>query len=134
MQPITLSDGTYLPAGTKLLSPLAGIAHDERYYSDPENFDALRFYRIRQQSEEASNRNQFTSLSDSNMNFGAGKHACPGRFFASNEIKMALAFFLINYDVRQKKGEGRSKPMIMVMIKSPSATVELEFRRRSIRE
>ncbi|TFB00160.1 Ent-kaurene oxidase [Trichoderma ghanense] len=129
LKPIDLSDGTHLPAGTRVLAPQAGISIDEQYYQSPEEFDALRFYNMRQQSAEASNRWQFTSLCDTNLNFGAGKHACPGRFFAGNEIKLILAFFLINYEVRLKKGDQRPKPMAMVMTKGPDANAEFEFRR-----
>lgn len=65
------------------------------------------------------------------MNFGAGKHACPGRFFAGNEIKMVLAYFLLNYDMKLKDGETRPKPMVMVMSKSPDPNAEVLFRRRT---
>ncbi|KPM43563.1 hypothetical protein AK830_g2998 [Neonectria ditissima] len=131
MKPISLSDGTQLPAGTKVIAPQAGISLDERYFPDPERFDALRFYNMRQESTEASNRWQFTSLNDTNINFGAGKHACPGRFFAGNEVKLVLAHMLINYDIRLKAGEQRPKGMAVVMTKAPSPDMELEFRRRS---
>lgn len=130
-QPITLSDGTYLPAGTKLLAPQCGISQDERYYSNAQQFDALRFYNMRQRSEDDANRWQFTSISDTNMNFGAGKHACPGRFFASNEIKMILAYFLVNFDLKLKDGETRPKAMILMMSKTPDPNAEIMFRRRS---
>jgi cytochrome P450 len=33
------------------------------------------------------------------MGFGHGQHACPGRFFASNEIKVALCHILLKYDL-----------------------------------
>jgi cytochrome P450 len=132
MKPIDLSDGTHLPAGTKLLAPQAGFSHDERFFEDAHAFDALRFYKLRQKSDEDANRWQFTSISDTNMNFGAGKHACPGRFFAGNEIKMSLAYFLLNYEVKLKDGEERPKPMVMVMSKAPKPNVELLFRRRSV--
>lgn len=132
MKPISLSDGTQLPPGTRILAPQAGISLDERYFPEPEKFDALRFYKMRQESDEASNRWQFTSLNDTNINFGAGKHACPGRFFASNEIKLVLAHLLINYDIRLKKGEERPKAMSVVMTKAPSPNAELEFKRRSL--
>jgi cytochrome P450 len=130
MQPITLSDGTQLPAGTKILAAQAGISHDERFFKNPDELDALRFYRKRMMSEEASNREQFTSLSDTNINFGAGKHACPGRFFASNVIKTVLAYYLINYDLRLKPGTDRPVPMALVMTKAPNPSTEIEFRRR----
>lgn len=131
MKPISLSDGTLLPAGTKVLAPQAGISLDERYFPEPEKFDALRFYKMRQESAEASNRWQFTSLNDTNINFGAGKHACPGRFFAGNEIKVVLAYYVLNYDIRLKGGV-RPVPMTMVMTKAPSADAEFEFKRRSL--
>ncbi|KAF7554485.1 hypothetical protein G7046_g6810 [Stylonectria norvegica] len=134
MKPISLSDGTQLPRGTKLLAPQAGFSVDERYFPEPEKFDALRFYRKRQESDEASNRWQFTSLNDTNINFGAGKHACPGRFFASNTIKMILAHILINYDIRLREGEKRPQAMSVVMTKAPSPNAELEFKRRSLVE
>ncbi len=131
IKPIDLSDGTHLPPGTKLLTPLAGISHDERFYSDPETFDALRFWRLRQAKPEDANRHQFTSTGDMNMNFGAGKHACPGRFFASNTTKMVLAFFLLNYDVKLKDGHKRPKPMVIMMSKTPDPKGEILFKRRS---
>jgi cytochrome P450 len=132
MKPISLSDGTQLPPGTKVVAPQAGISRDERYFPDPERFDALRFYHMRQESDEASNRWQFTSLNDTNINFGAGKHACPGRFFAGNEIKTIVAHLLINYDIRLKEGQERPKGMSVVMTKAPFPKTELEFRRRSL--
>jgi cytochrome P450 len=133
MQPITLSDGTQLPSGTKILAPLAGISQDERLFPNPTTFDALRFYRMRQETPESNNRWQFTSVGDNNINFGAGRHACPGRFFASNEIKLIVAHFLLQYDIRLKPGAKRPKPMAMVMTKAPSPTAELEFKRRGCR-
>lgn len=132
VKPIDLSDGTHLPAGTKVLAPQCGISHDERYFPDPDRFDALRFYQMRQRSEDDMNRHQFTSINDTNMNFGAGKHACPGRFFAGNEIKMILAYFLINYDIKLKKGESRPKGMMLMMSKTPDPNAEILFRRRTV--
>ncbi|KAI7784792.1 cytochrome p450 [Diaporthe eres] len=38
------------------------------------------------------------------MGFGHGAHACPGRFFAANEVKIALAHLLMKYDWRLPEG------------------------------
>lgn len=133
MKPIRLPDGTRLPPGTRILAAQSGISRDERFYRDASTFDPLRYYRLRQDGPEgAANREQFTSLSDINLNFGAGKHACPGRFFAANEIKLVLAHFLLNFDVRLKDGQARPTPLAMVMTKAPRPDVELEFRRRTM--
>ena len=141
MRPIDLSDGTHLPAGTSLLTPLAGISRDERFYSNPNSFDGLRFWRLRQRSpvpdgsskgmSDDAGRWQFTSVGDAHVNFGLGRHACPGRFFAAVEAKMILAYLLLRYDIRLQEGEGRPKPMMFMMMKSPNQDAEIMFRRRS---
>lgn len=139
MKPISLSDGTHLPAGTNIIAPQAGMSRDERVFPDPDTFDAFRFYRLREnerdeagQASNSGNKWLFTSISDNNVNFGAGKHACPGRFFAGNEIKLILAFFLLRYEIRLKAGEERPKSMAYVMTKSPNMNAELEFKRRTV--
>ncbi|KAH8664171.1 cytochrome P450 [Xylariales sp. PMI_506] len=132
IQPIDLSDGTHLPAGTNLLAAQCGISHDERYFPNPEVFDGLRFWKLRQQSEEAANRWQFTSIGDWNLNFGLGKHACPGRFFASHEIKLVLAYFLLHFDIKLKDGEARPEPMMFMMSRTANSKAEIMFKRRGI--
>ncbi|KAI1470017.1 ent-kaurene oxidase [Daldinia caldariorum] len=156
IKPIDLSDGTHLPAGTNLLAPMAGIAVDPRYYPNPEVFDGLRFWKLRQHQHSpspssspspspspaaftaadehtpnANGRWQFTSIGDTAMNFGLGKHACPGRFFAGCEIKMVLAYLLLRYDIKLRDGDGRPPPNMFMMTKGPSMTAEVLFRRRS---
>lgn len=162
MKPIDLSDGTHLPSGTSLLTPLAGISLDERYYPDPEVFDGLRFWKLRQQQQSppstrsssptpspsttpsksatssqsppqpSKSGHQFTSIGDTNQNFGLGKHACPGRFFAAQEIKLILTHLLLNYEIKLRDGEARPKPVVFMMTKSPSQTAEVLFRRRRV--
>ncbi|RDA88937.1 hypothetical protein CP532_0670 [Ophiocordyceps camponoti-leonardi (nom. inval.)] len=130
MKPISLSDGTRLPVGTRVVAPLAGIAHDERFFPNADHFDPLRFYRLRQESAKANSRLQFTAIGDTYVNFGAGRHACPGRFFAGNVIKLVLARFILAYDIRLRNGDERPKPLSIVMTKSPSPDAVLEFKRR----
>ncbi|TLS25746.1 hypothetical protein PpBr36_07524 [Pyricularia pennisetigena] len=145
LKPISLSDGTYLPPGTKLLVPQAGISRDEAFYQSPDTFDPMRFYKLRQRQQEqdsirdggsgsgdedSARHHQFTAIGDTNVNFGGGRHACPGRFFACTEIKLLLAYFLRNYEFRLKPGEGRPKPFTMMMSKVPNPNGEVQFRRR----
>jgi cytochrome P450 len=100
---ITLSDGTILPSGMTLMIS-DDKAFDSETFSDPNKFDAERFLHLRQQSGE-ENRHQYVTTSSDHMGFGHGEHACPGRFFASLEIKIFLCVFLLNYDCRFKPGE-----------------------------
>ncbi|KAI0108677.1 cytochrome P450 [Nemania sp. FL0031] len=146
MKPIDLSDGTHLPPGTSILTPLAGISHDERYFPSAEVFDGLRFWKLQQQRKSpsptrssspsaaapSSTRHQFTSIGDADQNFGLGKHACPGRFFAAQEIKVILSYLLLNYEIKLRDGEARPQPLVFMMTKSPSQTAEVLFRRRNV--
>ncbi|KAL2417885.1 Cytochrome P450 monooxygenase [Exophiala dermatitidis] len=43
---------------------------------------------------------QFIATSPTYLGFGHGRHACPGRFFAANELKLLMAYLLTRYDVR----------------------------------
>ncbi|CAG8691335.1 374_t:CDS:10 [Gigaspora margarita] len=46
-----------------------------------------------------------TKVDRSFITFGGGKHACPGRFFAVNEIKMCLHKLILNYNIRTESGK-----------------------------
>ncbi|KAH6648936.1 cytochrome P450 [Truncatella angustata] len=132
VKPIDLSDGTHLPSGTNLLAPQIGFSHDERYFPAPDVFDGLRFWKMRQQSDEAANRWQFTSIDNHNINFGLGKHACPGRFFAGNEIKVILSHLVLNYDIKLEDGKGRPEPTMFMMSKIANSKAEILFKRRTV--
>ncbi|EUC32268.1 hypothetical protein COCCADRAFT_37788 [Bipolaris zeicola 26-R-13] len=62
-----------------------------------EKFDIYRWLRLRE-TPEFSNKAHFVSTSPDHLGFGHGIHACPGRFFAANETKIALSFLLLRYD------------------------------------
>lgn len=79
--------------------------------------DALRFYRLRQDAKERGSvegaaLNQFVSVSQNSLTFGFGRHACPGRFFAANEIKMILANCLLRYEFKNVVGSTQRYPNI----------------------
>ncbi|KAG6365864.1 hypothetical protein INS49_000040 [Diaporthe citri] len=73
------------------------------FYEDPARFDPYRFVRWRDDPER-ENIAHLVSTSALNRGFGHGAHACPGRFFAANEVKIALAHLLMKYDWRLPEG------------------------------
>ncbi|KAI1296156.1 cytochrome P450 [Xylaria venustula] len=111
-KPISLSDGTYLARGTKL----AVSSHkmwDAETYPSPETWDGYRFLRMREGQEAAKDKSStgissqeplLVSTSERHLGFGHGKHACPGRFFAASELKVALAHILMKYDFKVPEG------------------------------
>jgi cytochrome P450 len=114
-QDITLSDGTFLPKGTFVAANAYQINHDPAVIlsdSDPSVFDGLRYYKMRNnlmktdiEEKDVLGKHQFVSVSTGSMMFGYGRHACPGRFFAGNEIKLLLAKILLQYDLRMPESE-----------------------------
>lgn len=97
-QNIKLSDGTLIPKGA-IISVSSDSMWDPDIYPNPETYDPYRFLKLR---ETPGNENtaQLVSVTPEHMAFGYGKHACPGRFFASNEVKVALCHIVMKYDLR----------------------------------
>lgn len=96
LEDVKLSDGTVIPANTGL----AVSSHrmwDEKLHANPEKWDGYRFYKMR---EEPGKQNvaQLVSTSPDHLAFGHGMHACPGRFFAANELKILLIMIILRYD------------------------------------
>ncbi|KAJ0346899.1 hypothetical protein COL26b_007761 [Colletotrichum chrysophilum] len=114
LKTFTLSNGQVIPKGSIIEIPMIGINNDDEYFPDHDKFDALRFYKLRQAKTEQETGtkqaevvalNQFVSVGGpTSLTFGFGRHACPGRFFAVNEIKMIMATTLANYDIKMVEG------------------------------
>lgn len=100
----TFNDGFVLPAGTIFQFPADAVHHDPNLFPDPEKFDGYRFLRLR---EKDPNQFQYTYVSDTTLNWGAGSHACPGRFLATSVIKFAFILLISRYDVRFAEGTGK---------------------------
>ncbi|KAI0386473.1 putative cytochrome P450 [Hypomontagnella monticulosa] len=110
MIPITLSNGFRIPAGTIVQCNTNILDEAPPEWGDPHAFDGFRFYKLRTRSPEDVNRFQFASTTYDSMQFGFGRDACPGRFFASNQIKIILAYILSHYDIKFEDGVvGRPK-------------------------
>jgi hypothetical protein len=50
-----------------------------------------------------------TTPSEEHLGFGHGIQACPGRFFAVNEIKLILVYFLMNSEFKQSEKQQKSR-------------------------
>ncbi|KAI5366607.1 putative cytochrome P450 [Septoria linicola] len=102
-KPITLSDGTKIPRGA-YIQVCDDATEDPDIYPEPEKFDAWRYLKMRQRPGH-ENLHQFVSTSPDNLGFGHGQHACPGRFFASTEIKIIISSLLLQFDWRFGPGQ-----------------------------
>lgn len=113
-----------LPHGTSLALPISAMNRDPEIYSDPETFDAFRF------AFDKSQKTLSSLTADTKfLGFGFGTHACPGRFFALNEVKLVVAHLLLNYDIEYQKERPDSVPLMWLNTPIASATVRVRRRR-----
>lgn len=147
--PIKLSTGHTLPADTHFAcasheihrstdTPIFSPSYNPASYTPPSSFDGLRFYKLRAMPGK-ENHHQFVTTAPDSLSFGHGIHACPGRFFASNEIKVVLIELLRNWGVRlvgdtERKGGARPPNSVSFTSILPDVTAQLEFKRLSPEE
>lgn len=96
---------------------------------DPGVFDGFRYYRMRQQAGHA-NKHQFATTDPYALHFGHGKYSCPGRFLASNVIKLVLGRFLLDFDFRFPPVQGRPEDVHAheYIFPNPHGKVEVRLR------
>ncbi|KID72759.1 Cytochrome P450 monooxygenase ccsD [Metarhizium brunneum] len=100
-KPVKLSIGPTLPAGLIVAVDGQAINRNPDLWPNPDSFDMDRFYKLRQKPGK-KNRFHFLTTGSDSPGWGDGTQACPGRFFATNTLKIALAHFLQNYDIEIK--------------------------------
>ncbi|KAH3358247.1 Dihydroorotase [Aspergillus fumigatus] len=123
-----LSDGLRIPRGTTLMVSAHAMWEPE-IYPDPRRYDGYRFYKLRQVPGQEG-QHQLVSATEKHMGFGYGKHACPGRFFAAAEIKVALCHILLKYDLEHRGGGPPPRVWNQGIHLFPDPTARIRVRRR----
>ncbi|KAL2072977.1 hypothetical protein VTL71DRAFT_10301 [Oculimacula yallundae] len=132
LRPITLYDGTVLPAGSLVFAPANAISTDNALFPNGDTFDGLRFYKLRESSPETKNKHQLTSIGNTQLHFGAGRHACPGRWYATSEIKLIVVNLLSKYDLKLRDGEKRPESIRFQHRNAPDPKAQVLFRERRV--
>jgi len=129
---LPIASGVELPKGSTIAVPSEQMNHDPAVYTNPDVFDGLRHYRLRQQNSEADldHHHQFTSIDQTSMNWGYGRHACPGRHCASEMIKVVLALTLLECDVKYEEDKGRPENIYVDTFIIPDMSTLLQMRKR----
>ncbi|KAJ5913108.1 hypothetical protein N7504_001991 [Penicillium tannophilum] len=169
-EPLTLSDGLFLPEGTHICFPAGPISKDPAFVTDPQSFDGFRWCRdpkdqhalststskkfvtnekhlISGEMDKPNESGQvytlslvpstsisFVSISASSMHFGAGRQACPGRFFAGCTIKAIFSKILMDYDFKYEDGRGQQRPPNICVGEHilPNTSMPVLFRKRAV--
>lgn len=124
LKDLTMPDGNKLPRGSHIMVDCQDLWNPAGY-PNPEQFDGYRFLRKREAGDKFS---QFVQSGPDYSVFGGGRHTCPGRYFANNELKLAMAHILLKYDIRVANSH-QSKPMQMGVYRMVDPVVPFEVRR-----
>jgi cytochrome P450 len=119
---------------------------DPDFYLSPNEFNAFRFSEAMEQQSQSETEsdpqpgNSFkqsaqaslslVTLTDNFLPFGAGRHACPGRFFAANELKLLIAHLVDNYDIEKLEERPKGINMIGISLPAGNEMVRTRLRRR----
>lgn len=129
---VVFQDGLKIPQGCRII--VETTFWEEEVYGT--GFDAERFLRLRERSDEDNGRWQYHNATNDFSGFGYGDHACPARWFVENEVKTAMAHFLLQYDWEFIPGEKTDhigmeekvlvNPMMKVRFRSRTPELDLE--------
>nr|AFO69284.1 P450 monooxygenase [Periglandula ipomoeae] len=126
-EPITLSDGYQLKPGQQIALPAKCINTDNRILPDAELFEPLRWIK-----QAGAAPTSFSNSSASNLHFGLGRYACPGRFIASYMIKAITSRILLEYDFKLHSEFASERPPNIIHGDKilPNRTAVILLRRR----
>lgn len=131
-------EGWTAPYGSHISVAVDARHFDPEVYPDPHTYDAFRFSREMGAYEAGDKSSKeylklksksIVSTSQDFLLFGHGRHACPGRFFIEGELKMLLAYMLMNYDL-QHFSKGRPKNFVFGGVNAPPAGATMKVRRK----
>ncbi|KAI4867249.1 cytochrome P450 [Hypoxylon rubiginosum] len=146
---VTTPSGVRVPKGVVLCAPSYPVFHDPEKYPGPDEFRPFRFAEKRaaptagggdgKEGEEPSSssyvqraRQAFATTSPEYTAFGHGRHACPGRFFASSELKLMLAYIVMHYDIERLERRPDNFWFGLNRIPPMKATIRVRRRREAV--
>ncbi|PVF95398.1 putative cycloheximide-inducible protein CIP70 [Serendipita vermifera] len=140
LKPFTFSNGVTVPVGSTISCPLYALHFDDDIYHDANQFDGFRFLETKEHQEKVEARKTMYTTSKIYMTFGHGRHACPGRFFASLELKAVMASLVLGYDLKwpddvlkgNSGGRYRAKDLWFAGRPAPNPTAKIQIRKRSV--
>ncbi|KAG6336211.1 hypothetical protein ID866_2888 [Astraeus odoratus] len=124
------SDGTVVPKGYYVAAPLRATHLDRENYVYPDTFDPFRFSRSREEPGE-SIKHQMITPTPEYLEFGLGKHACPGRFLTAKIQKLMLAHIVTTYDIKLEDESTPLKPSQHGIFIAPDLDARIMFRKRA---
>ncbi|KAK6530131.1 hypothetical protein TWF694_003500 [Orbilia ellipsospora] len=135
---LTTSQGIYLPQGVSFAFNADSRVKDPEVYDRPGEHLYTRFYRgdMYGEEDEVTEKNEkdrkldryMVTVTEDYPAFGQGVHACPGRFFAANELRILIAWFLLHYDLKPLEERPKSWRFVYLDIMNTEAKMQIRSR------
>lgn len=123
-----------IPCGSQVVVDLRHFHRDPQVYPNPRIPDPFRFSRLGENggNEAEDIKYSFTTVDNHFLPFGAGRHVCPGRFFASMQLKIMVAVIVLKYEFKFPGGKKiRPKDVVVDGFVMPPVKEHLLFKPRS---
>ncbi|KAG0225391.1 cytochrome P450 [Mortierella sp. GBAus27b] len=112
--PVTLSNGMVIRKGEKVIANMFSVHHNDNLQG--EDASEFRPWRFVGKSKGA------TKVASDFLPFGMGRHACPGRFLAIQELKTVGVLMVSNYSKIEIQDKSKTKTTLLSRIGSPIDT------------
>jgi len=119
LKPITMPDGTYIPAGHRAIVSNAIAQRLDEIFENPNEFDPSRW--------ESFNIAKLPKYSF--IGFGAGIHTCMGESFAFMQVRTILSVILSTYDIEMVSPF--PEPNFEAMVVPPKGPNLVSFKRKT---
>ncbi|RHZ80793.1 hypothetical protein Glove_132g14 [Diversispora epigaea] len=117
----TFKNNTTIPKDRIVYIYLNDSYYNKVYGPEPRSFQP--YYGL-------NNKIPATKIDKNYYAFGAGKHACPGRFLAINEIKICMHKLILNYHIKTESGKINEKRYVGPFVLPPSTGIVFEDRKK----
>ncbi|RHZ80795.1 hypothetical protein Glove_132g16 [Diversispora epigaea] len=117
----TFKNNTTIPKDRIVYIYLNDSFYNKAYGPEPRSF--LPYYGL-------DNNKPATKIDKNYIAFGAGKHACPGRFLAISEIKICMHKLILNYHIKTESGKVDEKKYAGPFVIPHSTGIIFENRRK----
>ncbi|PSN59696.1 cytochrome P450 [Corynespora cassiicola Philippines] len=128
VKPFTFSDGTKIEKDDVVCIPLEAFMKDQKRYASGQQFDAFRHI----SAESTTSQNRFSETSKDFPLWGLGRHACPGRYYASRLMKLTVVHLLTQYET-DRAGEDTRQSRFFSWRTSilPGSACKIRIRRKA---
>lgn len=87
---------------------------------------------MRNARDTEKSKHHFAYVSNQSINFGAGFHACPGRWLVDVEMKLVLIEWLQKYDMKFEDGKTRPPNTMHDFSSTPNPMESILIREKNV--